>query len=264
MTPAAVPATKTAQGLARADEPGYFGWKRNQISAADNGIDHQRGQAPSSNGAHQAGSFSCGQACLYHRDTAVSHQLSVVSPENQILLLANNVVPTRMSRFRQFWRDRLLCFIRTLCFSPRITPESICYEDFPGNSRDCPGSVQSICPAVSVLIPGALSHLYPGVFVDSQSHCVFVTGGTGYVGRPLIDLLLKPWPCRPRFGAARLGEKASRRMSGSFRQCARWRLLRRTDHACRHFRSTGRSFASQSVEGGRIPQCRSGFRPGRN
>lgn len=27
--------------------------------------------------------------------------------------------------------------------------------------------------------------------MDSQNHCVFVTGGTGYVGRPLINLLLK-------------------------------------------------------------------------
>ena len=85
--------------------------------------------------------------------------------------------------------------------------------------------------------------------MESQRRCVFITGGTGYVGRPLINLFLErghevralvrpgsekklPPGCRPVSGDALDGNSYAGQIT-----------------AGRHVCSTGRGFSSQSVEG---------------
>lgn len=100
--------------------------------------------------------------------------------------------------------------------------------------------------------------------MDSQRRSVFVTGGTGYVGRPVILRLLErahevralvrpgsekklPAGCQVVFGNA----LDSNTYTGQ---------IKPSDT----FVPTGRSFASQSIESSGIPQCGLGFWPGRN
>ena len=99
--------------------------------------------------------------------------------------------------------------------------------------------------------------------MDAQVHRVFVTGGTGYVGRPLITQLLErghevralvrpgserklPAGCEAILGDALDGKSFASKIAPADT-----------------FRATGRGLTSHSGESRRVPQHRSGLRPQR-
>ena len=83
MTPAAVPATKTAQGLARPMSRATSEGNPNiPLPIMELTTSAARLHRPMAR-TRLVGSVA-DKTCLYHRDTAVSHKLSAISPENQI------------------------------------------------------------------------------------------------------------------------------------------------------------------------------------
>ena len=55
-----------------------------------------------------------------------------------------------------------------------------------------------------------------------ERHCVFIAGGTGYMGQSLIRTLAGTRPRGAGSGASRVGEEASRGLHSGSWQCARW------------------------------------------
>ncbi len=75
------PRQQDRPGTGPANEPGDVG-RQSKNSTADDRVDHQRRQAPSSNGAHQSGLFAAGQDVVVSQDTAVSYSRQLSGRRN--------------------------------------------------------------------------------------------------------------------------------------------------------------------------------------
>ena len=81
MTPAAAPASRTAQGLAAPDQPGNIG-RQAENPAADDRVDHQRCQTPAPNRAYQSGSFSFRHRVFVSQEAGAGYRTSDLRRRN--------------------------------------------------------------------------------------------------------------------------------------------------------------------------------------
>jgi nucleoside-diphosphate-sugar epimerase len=90
--------------------------------------------------------------------------------------------------------------------------------------------------------------------IHPQRHTVFVTGGTGYVGRPLITQLLASGHEVRALVRSRSEKKLPPGCHAIPGNALDGKSLRVEDRTSRYICAFGRRFASQPVEGCGVPQ----------
>src|SRR5258705_13612185 len=86
----------------------------------------------------------------------------------------------------------------------------------------------------------------------ARTYSVFITGGTGYIGTPLMRSLVERGH-KVRALVRRDGKEASARSGSGPRQCAGCIFLRSADSAFAYLCAIGRSLSSQPSESCGVP-----------